>query len=52
MDAGFARLGAEMNSGFARVDERFERMDGRFARLERKLDQFIDRVLPPEPRPD
>lgn len=52
LDAGFARLGAEMNSGFARVDERFERMDGRFARLERKLDQFIDRVLPPEPRAD
>ena len=41
-------LSARMESGFARVDERFDRleteMDGRSDRLEAKLDAKIDRI--------
>jgi hypothetical protein len=40
-----------MDAGFGRVHERFDQMDGRFERLERKLDQFIDRVVLPQQPP-
>lgn len=36
----FTQLANKMDAGFAL-------MDARFGRLERKLDQFIDRLLPP-----
>jgi hypothetical protein len=31
------------------MDARFAQMNGQFARLDRKLDRFIDRNVPPEP---
>lgn len=36
------RLREDMNTGFARVDERFGQIDGRLNRVERRLDRHED----------